>query len=175
MPIRASNGVLWETSNTVEAFWAYIRKGDYKMWYFRFYTKWTFNFLRMLAVYVIWALAPIFQGLGGAAVFVPLCQVIGSVGSSLQEVAESVLTVFISTSQIAEVAELLNLETTEQACRDPRPQTSPGRGVSRWSGCTAAPGLCALAAPTPAAPAPGRCRRSHRARATSATDRTSCS
>ena len=58
--IRDGGGMLSETAATVEVFWDYLRKGVYVMWYHRFYTTWTYNMVRTLAVYTIWVCAPIF-------------------------------------------------------------------------------------------------------------------
>lgn len=94
-----------ESSKMIGTYWKYIREGQYRMWYHRFYTTWTYEHCRTFFYYVLWALAPFFTS---SAEFVPLIQVIQSLGSSAQQLAENFLNLLVSSQQVGEVAALLN-------------------------------------------------------------------
>ena len=102
---------LGTTKNVFDAFWTYIRSGLYVTWYHRFYTAWLVTFVRLGALFTIWAMAPSFAG--NTASFVALNSSISSLGSSLQTVATNVLDVMVGTSKVDEVSRLLNYETDE--------------------------------------------------------------
>lgn len=75
-----------------------------------FYTAWVFKFLRLISIYVIvWTNAPNMN----SAQFVALYTALGSLGSALQNVAEDILDILVSTSKLQEVAKLLNQSTGE--------------------------------------------------------------
>lgn len=129
LPIRTNGSILFETAKTVGAFWTYIRRGNYKTWYYRFYTFWVYDGLRMVVLCVVLSCAPLFAS---SADFVPLLTVINSLGWSLQQFAEDVLDVLISSEQIFELAELLNQTSEErQVASRERLSSSAPRDATR--------------------------------------------
>ena len=75
-----------------------------------FYTAWAFTFVRYIVIYgFVWLNAPKMS----PADFVALFTALGSLGTALQNVAECLLDVLVSTSKIQEVANLLNHDTGE--------------------------------------------------------------
>ncbi|KAL1507028.1 hypothetical protein AB1Y20_007890 [Prymnesium parvum] len=103
--IRDTSSAQKKSATLIGTYWKYIREGQYRMWYHRFYTQWGFEHFRTFFMYGLWAFAPFFNS---SAEFVPLITVIQSLGDSAQNLAENFLDLLTSSQQVSEVAALLN-------------------------------------------------------------------